>query len=69
MFPEFLVSIGIMFQILGPRYLKLFRPLLAVLTGPVVKSVCDKRILFCCSNNSIHNVIRNIVSGIVQFHP
>ena len=42
-FPEFFISGGIMFQILGPRYLKLFRPLLTVLIGPVVKSVCDRR--------------------------
>ena len=39
MFPEFLISVGIMFQILGPRYLKLFTPLLTVQIGPVVKSL------------------------------
>ena len=44
MFPEFLISGGTMFQILGPRYLKLFRPLLTVLIGPAVKSVWDRRL-------------------------
>ena len=43
MFSEFLISGGIMCRILGPRYLQLFRPLLAVLIGFVVKSVCDRR--------------------------
>ena len=38
MFPEFLISGGIMFLILVPRYLKLSRPLLTVLIGLVV---CD----------------------------
>ena len=54
MFPEFLISGGIMLQILGPKYLKLFRSLITVLIGHVVKSVCDQRLLsmFRCSNNS-----------------
>ena len=43
MFPEIVTSGSIMFQISGPRYLKVFRPLLTVLIGPVVKSVCDQR--------------------------
>ena len=36
------------------KYLKIFRPLLTVLIGPVVKSVYDQRleIKFRCSNNS-----------------
>ena len=44
MFPEYLILGGIMFQILGHRYLKLFRPLLTVLIGPGVKPVCDGRL-------------------------
>ena len=44
MFPEYLISGAIMIQILGPRYLQLFRPLLTVLIGPVVQSVCDRRL-------------------------
>ena len=42
MFPEFLMSGGAMFQILGPRFFKLLRPLLTVLIGPVVKSAVIK---------------------------
>ena len=34
----------IMLQILGLKYLKFFRPLLIVFIGPVVKSVCDRRL-------------------------
>ena len=34
----------IIFQILGSRYLQLFRPLLKVLSGPAAKSVCDRRL-------------------------
>ena len=44
MFPEFLISGGMVFKILGLRYLKLFRPLLIVPVGPVVKSACDRRL-------------------------
>ena len=44
MFPEFLISGSIMFQVLGPIYIKLFRPLLTVLIGPIVKFVCDRRL-------------------------
>ena len=43
LFPDFLVSGG-MFQILGPSYLEFFRPLLTVIIGPVVRSVCDRRL-------------------------
>ena len=41
-FSDFPISDGIMFQVLGPRYLKLLRPLLTALIGPVVESVCDR---------------------------
>ena len=44
MCPEFLPSGGIMLQILGLKYLKFFRPLLIVFIGPVIKSVCDRRL-------------------------
>ena len=44
MFPEFLISGGIMFKILGSRYLRLFKPLLIVPVGPIMKSVCGRRL-------------------------
>ena len=43
---EFLISDSIIFRILGPRCCKLFRSLLKVVIGPVVKPVCDGRLLF-----------------------
>ena len=49
MFVEFLIAGSIVFQVLGPRYLKHFTALLAVLSGPVVKSICDQRNRFRCS--------------------
>ena len=42
--PEFLISGSIMFQVLGSIYIKIFRPLLTVLIGPIVKFVCDRRL-------------------------
>ena len=44
MFPKFLISGSIIFQVLGPMYVKIFRQLLTVLIGPIVKFVCDRRL-------------------------
>ena len=47
MFPEFLISGGVIFQILGPKHLKSFRPILTVIIDPVVKSMIkDCRVYF-----------------------
>ena len=52
-FPEIAISGGVMFQILDPRFPKLFRPLLLVLIGPVVK---------CASHRKLYFVVRIIHS-------
>ena len=47
MFPEFLISGGVIFQSLGPKHLKSFRPILTVIIDPVVKSMIkDCRVYF-----------------------
>ena len=65
MFPEFLISGGIMFKILGSRYLRLFKPLLIVPVGPIMKSVCGRRLYSIFR----YNVTRNIAYGFVQLYP
>ena len=45
-FLEIPISGGVMFQILDPRYLKHFRPLLTVLIGPVVKFARHQKLYF-----------------------
>ena len=43
-FPEFLILGDLTLQALGPLCLILFTPLSAVLIGPAVKYVCNRRL-------------------------